>query len=656
MSPTDQASSRRSRPQVLTKPGVRGTVVLPITVLLAIAIELVLQATRLHALSRPFGLVMLAACSLPLLVRTVREGMHGNFATDAIAALSIITALALRQPLPGLIIVLMQSGGESLERMAQRRASRALAALEAGAPRLAHRMDETAIADVDVAQIRIGDLLLVRPGEVVPTDGLVEKGRSQVDTAQITGEPVPVSAVPGTRLYSGCANLSGPLVLRVTAPAAESQYERIVELVRSAQASKAPIQRLADRYAVWFTPLTIVVAGLTYAATGEMMRVLSVLVVATPCPLILATPIAMIGGMNSAARRNIIVRNGVALEQLSGVKAAVFDKTGTLTMGRPVVRRIVTAGGWDEARLLSLVAAVEEGSGHTIARAVQAYAQSRQIGPAEVDSVTEISGAGVRGRVGQYAIAVGSEDFINSEVGGPADGLPGTAGEMLRSYIAVDGVLAGHIEFDDVLRPDLPKLMAALRKAGLSWLAILSGDDADTVKAVASQVDVDEAHGDLKPPDKVAHVKQLLAKIGPTVMIGDGVNDAPALAAATVGIAISPRGGIAAETAGVVLLGEDLMRVHDAIQVSRQTLRIARQSIWVGLSLSGAGMLLAAWGFLHPIGGALYQEAIDVGVILNALRASRIRFPESAPVIQPAPAAVPAPGFQRFPDRTAEVS
>ena len=655
MSPAVQAEAPSRLPKIFARPAGRGTVVLPITVLLSIAIELVLQVSRFHALSRPFGLVMLAICSLPLLVRTVREGMHGNFATDAIAALSIITALALRQPLPGLIIVLMQSGGESLERMAQRRASRALAALEAGAPRLAHRLDGAAIVDVDVSEVRKGELVQVRPGEVVPTDGQVEQGRSQVDTAQITGEPVPVSAVPGTQLYSGCGNLSGPLVIRVTAPAAESQYERIVQLVRSAQASKAPIQRLADRYAVWFTPLTIVVAVATYAITGEMMRVLAVLVVATPCPLILATPIAIIGGMNSAARRNIIVRNGVALEQLSGVKAAVFDKTGTLTTGRPVVKRMVTASGWDEARLLSLVAAVEAGSGHTIARAVQGYAHGRQIRPDAADSVTEISGAGVRGRVGPYAVAVGSEDFISAELGRPANSLPGATDEMLRSYIVVDGALAGHLEFDDVLRPDLPKLMAALRKAGLNWLTILSGDDVDTVKAVASQIAVDEAHGDLKPPDKVAHVKQLLTKIGPTVMIGDGVNDAPALAAATVGIAISPRGGIAAETAGVVLLGEDLMRVHDAIQVSRRTLRIARQSIWIGLSLSGAGMVLAAWGILHPIAGALYQEAIDVGVILNALRASRIRFPEPAQSIQPPVVAGPAT-FQRFPDKTAEVS
>jgi heavy metal translocating P-type ATPase len=650
-----QAEAPSNLPKILTQPAGRGTIVLPIIVLLSIAIELALQVSRFHAFSRPFGLVVLAICSLPLLVRTLREGLHGNFATDAIAALSIITALALRQPLPGLIIVLMQSGGESLERMAQRRASRALAALEAGAPRMAHRLDGTAVLDVDVAQIRKGDLVQVRPGEVVPTDGQVEQGRSQVDTAQITGEPVPVSAVPGTQLYSGCGNLSGPLVIRVTATAAESQYERIVQLVRSAQASKAPIQRLADRYAVWFTPLTIVVAGATYAITGEMMRVLSVLVVATPCPLILATPIAIIGGMNSAARRNIIVRNGVALEQLSGVKAAVFDKTGTLTTGRPVVKRIVTASGWEEAHLLSLVAAVEAGSGHTIARALQDYARLRQIQPHAADSVTEISGAGVRGRVGRYAISVGSEDFISAELGRPPDTLPGAAGEMLRSYIVVDGGLAGHIEFDDILRPDLPKLMAALRAAGLRGLTILSGDDVDTVNAVASQIAVDEAHGDLKPPDKVAHVKQLITKIGPTVMIGDGVNDAPALAAATVGIAISPRGGIAAETAGVVLLGEDLMRVHDAIQVSRRTLRIVRQSIWIGLGLSGVGMLLAAWGLLHPIAGALYQEAIDVGVILNALRASRIRFPETARAIQPPPVAGPAT-FQRFPDKTAEVS
>jgi heavy metal translocating P-type ATPase len=613
VAPTDLSAPER----------LRGTYALPLAVVGVLAVMVALTLADQQALAERIGLAGLLLCGMPLLYQTLLQGLRGNFATDAVAALSIVTALILRQPIPGLIIVLMQSGGEALERLAQRRASRALRDLEEGAPRVAHRVQENGYVDVAVSTVRVGERILVRPGEVIPLDGIVRSGSSQVDTAAITGEPMPVAANPGTVLYSGCSNLRGPLVLEATAVAAESQYERIVQLVRSAQASKAPLQRLADRYAVWFTPLTIVVAGLAFALSGEADRILAVLVIATPCPLILATPVAIIGGMNSAAKKSVIVRSGAALEQLARIRAVVFDKTGTLTTGRPAAARLVTLDSWTEHLLLPLVGAVELGSGHVLARAVVEYARSRGAVFDLAEQIEETAGRGVAGLTGGRQVLIGSQQFVAGALPSSTDNLPGAGLSTLRSYIVVDARLAGYIEFEDQLRADLAQLMSMLRKAGMKRLVILSGDDRDTVQSVAAQLDIDEAHADLKPGEKLDHIRRIKEQFGPTLMIGDGTNDAPALAAADVGLAVAARGGgIAAETADVILLGDNLLRVADALALSRRTLGIARQSIVVGLGLSALGMVAAAFGFIPPLIGALYQEAIDVGVILNAVRAA----------------------------------
>ena len=565
----------------------------------------------------------LIATGAPLILRTLREALHGNFATDAVATLAISTAIILRQPFPGLIIVLMQSGGELLEARAQRKATRALQELEKRAPRTAHRRVNGQVTDVPVEQLAVGDEVLVRPGEVIAADALVKEGRSHVDTAAITGEPMPITAVPGTRLFSGSLNGEAPLILEVLAVAAESQYARIVELVRTAQASKAPIQRLADRYAVWFTPFTLAGAAIAFLASGSADRVLAVLVVATPCPLILATPVAIIGGVNRAARAHVIVRSGAALEQLAGVLAIVFDKTGTLTTGRPQPKRLHVLNGWNAPALLPMIAALEQGSSHVLARELVAYARRNGVQPDMARSIEEVAGRGVRGVVDGHDVVIGSEQFVRQNIDATHDDLPAASADALRSYVAVDGQLAGFVEFDDQLRPDLKELLAGLRAAGLQRIVILSGDDDQTVQAVASQLDVDEAHGNLHPGDKVEHVRRVMREVGPTLMIGDGTNDAPALATATVGLAVTGGSGdIAAETADAILLGDDLLRVGDTLHIARRALRIAKQSILIGLGLSGLGMLAAAVGWLPPVGGALFQEAIDVAVIVNALRAS----------------------------------
>jgi heavy metal translocating P-type ATPase len=483
-----------------------------------------------------------------------------------------------------------------------------------------------------VDEVAIGDELLVRPGELIPCDGVVVEGVSSVDTSRLTGEPLPVTAHPGASFLSGSLNQDSPLRIRATARAGESQYARIVDLVRTAQASKSPLQRMADRYAVWFTPLTLAVCALAYALSGDPVRVLAVLVVATPCPLIIATPVAIIGGINRAARHGIVFRNGTALEQLGQVTVGLFDKTGTVTLGRPRVVRVLASSPLSESALLSLTASVEHGSGHLLARTIVDEAKARGIEPAEAREIVEAPGQGVVGAVNGDRVAVGGWGFVTGRFPGAEAGLrrllAGDDRAELRAYVAVDGRAGGIVEFADELRPELHGFMDRLETLGMRRVALLSGDDQANTDEVAQAMGIREAHGELLPADKVAHVERLVSAGEKVLMVGDGTNDAPALSSATVGIALaSGGGGITAEAADAVILADDPSKVATAIAISRRTIRIARQSIWVGLGLSGLGMVAAAFGHLPPIAGALAQEAIDVAVILNALRAS---FPPAA--------------------------
>lgn len=579
-----------------------------------------------------FGLIVTGA---PVVWQTVRGIAKGHFASDIIATLSVLTAVALHEPVAGLVIVLMQTGGEALEQYAEGRASAAVRELEAAAPRIAHRLMGGSLTDVPVDAIAVGDVLLLRPGELVPCDAVVLDGRSMVDASRITGEPVPVDASTGTRLLSGSANGDGPLTIRAAAVARESQYARIVELVRSAQSSKAPLQRLADRYAVWFTPATLVMCAGAWLVTRDPQRILAVLVVATPCPLILATPIAIIGGINRAARRGIVVRHGGALEQLGSTSVVVFDKTGTLTIGRPEVSRVITADGWRETDLLRIAGAVEQGAGHLLARTLVAAAERAAAGEGGVlpsaSQVVETAGRGVTGVVGAHRVSVGARAYV-------AELYPDGAGALrcvdasfgdgagLRAYIAVDGTPVGAVEYEDRVRDDAALVVSELRQLGVGRAMMLSGDHATNVRAVAAAIGVadGEARADLLPEDKVRVVRALVDAGERVTMVGDGTNDAPALSAATVGIALAAHGGgVTAESADIVVLTDDLRRVPEAIRISRRTVRVARQSLTVGLGLSGAAMIVAAAGHIQPIAGALLQEVIDVAVILNALRASR---------------------------------
>jgi len=567
------------------------------------------------------GLVLTGA---PVVWRTLRGMVAGRFAADLVAALAMIAAILLRDPLPGLIVVLMQTGGEGLERYAQGRASEAVRDLEAAAPRLAHRLGEGGVEDVPAGVVAVGERLLVRPGELLPCDAVVLDGRSHVDVSALTGEPTPVSAAAGTRLMSGSHNLEGPLTVRALAVASQSQYARIVELVRTAQASKAPLQRLADRYAVWFTPLTLAVCAGAWLLSGDPIRVLAVLVVATPCPLILAAPVAIVGGINRAARRQIIFRHGTALEQIGAVTVGVFDKTGTLTIGRPQVARVVPVPPWGADEALALAGAVEHGSGHLLARTLVEAAEAD--GPLkEAEHIVEAPGQGVSGEVDDRIVAVGSWSYIKERHPRAAvDFAEASRGsDGLRAYVAVEGRGAAIVEYADEMRPGLAEFFHRLRELGVRRTLLLSGDAQPNADAVAHAVGIDDAMGDLLPEQKVAAVQRLMKGGERVLMVGDGTNDAPALSSATVGIALaSGGGGISAEAADAVILADDPTRIVEAMTISRRTMRIARQSIWVGLGLSSVAMGFAAMGAIPPIVGALLQEAVDVAVILNALRAS----------------------------------
>lgn len=577
--------------------------------------------------SRSVWMAGLLLTGLPVVLRTLAGLVRGRAASDIVATLAIAAAVPLGEPLAGLVVVLMQTGGEALERFAEGRASAAVRALEEAAPHEAHRLRAAGeVEDIPADAVAVDDLLLVRPGEMVPCDAIVTEGSSHVDVSRLTGEPVPVSAGPGTLLPSGAVNGESPLTLRARALASQSLYARIVELVRSAQASKAPLQRMADRYAVWFTPLTIAVCVVAFLVSHDARRVLAVLVVATPCPLILAAPVAIIGGLNRAARRQIVIRNGGALEQLGSVTTAMFDKTGTLTVGRPALTRVVPVAPFTEADVLALAGAIEHGSGHLLARSVVEGARAREVELPPAADIRESPGEGVQGRTQGRTVVVGAREYVRRVAPDAVGALDAADGNRsaLRAYVAVDGAPAGFVEFADAVRPETPALLRRLGALGIGRMALLSGDRRENVEALGAALGFTETHADLRPPDKVAIIQAAMRAGEHVVMVGDGTNDAPALSTATVGIALASHGGgITAEAADIVILADDLGRVAEAIETSRWTMRIARQSIWAGLGMSAVAMVFAGAGYIPPIAGAVLQEVIDVAVILNALRAAR---------------------------------
>ena len=573
---------------------------------------------RQHLLAEVALLATLVLGGLPLVAKTLLGLLRGRFAADVVAMLAILTALVLGEYFAGAIIVLMQAGGEALEAYAMERASQSIEALLARAPKIAHRLREGRLEAVPVSEIAVGDRIVLKAGDLVPVDGTVVAGRSMVDPAAVTGEPVPILAVPGTALLSGCLNLDGSLEMVAAHQAEQSQYQQIVRLVEAARRERPDIQRLADRYAVWFTPLTLVACAAAWLITGEVRHVLAVLVVATPCPLILATPVAVIAGIGRAARRGIVVRRGQAIEQVGRTRVVVFDKTGTLTVGEPVVDRVEASGLLDEGEVLRLAAALEQRSSHHLGHAVMRAGLLRFGVLPQPEEFREMPGSGVEGFVDGHHVEIGSIRFLACLDGTEAHDFPTST----TAHIRVDGAHAGIVYFADRLRPEVPELMRRLEALGIEETVMLTGDRRSSALPMAEAAGIRNVRSDLLPADKVEALGELRRRYGSVVMVGDGINDAPALAASTVGIALGAHApAAAAEAADVVLLVDDVSRVADAIEISRRTRRVALQSIGVGLGVSGLLMLIAASGHIDPPLGAVLQEALDAAVILNALRA-----------------------------------
>ena len=563
----------------------------------------------------------------------LRDLLAGEAGVDVIAVLAIGGALALGEALAAAVIALMLATGEALERYADGRAHRELTALLSRAPRDVHRYEAGTLVTQPIDVVQVGDRLLVKPGEVVPVDGLVEGTAAVIDEAALTGEARPVTRAAGDQVSSGTLNAGAPFDLRAIATADTSTYAGIVRLVREAEGSKAPFVRLADRYALLFVPLTLAIAGLAWVVSGDPVRALAVVVVATPCPLLLAAPIAIVAGISRAARRGIIVKGGGPFETIARARVLLFDKTGTLTAGRPRLAGVEAAPGIDPDDVLRLAASLDQVSPHVLAAAIARGARERGLTLSFPTDVAETPGAGVSGCVDGREVQVGSADFAGHVESG-AGSLPGWARELRRRgalegsthvFVRADDRLAGALVLDDPIRPETPRAIRSLRRAGIARIVMVTGDHTSVAEIVGAAIGVDGVLAERTPADKVDAVRLEMADaLGPVVMVGDGINDAPALAVADVGVAMGARGATASsEAADLVITVDRLDRLAEAVRLAKRSRQIALQSVIAGMGMSLVAMGFAALGALPVVAGALVQEAIDVAVILNALRALR---------------------------------
>ena len=546
---------------------------------------------------------------------------------DLLALAAIAGALLLGENLTAAVVAVMLASGRLLESFAERRADREMSALLARAPRTANIYRGDGLQVVPLDAVQPGDRLLVRHGEIVPVDGTLASGLAVLDESALTGESIPVPHQSGDPLRSGSLNAAASFDLLATATSAESTYAGIVRLVEAARRSKAPAARLADRYAFWFIPASLGLAGLAWLLSGDVLRALAVLVVATPCPLILAVPVALVSGMSNCARRGILIKGGGALEKLASARTLFFDKTGTLTGGQARLAAIEGNTDISDNELLALTASLEQKSNHVIASAIVAAAQARHLDLSVPADVEDSPGAGVKGRVAGRQVAAGTHDYVAR-----CGELPPTSRDLLKRlgsdgvspvFVAVDGRFAGALLLADQIRLETPRALRLLRQAGIRRIVMLTGDRREVAEAIGTVLGVDEVFAEQDPAQKLAVIAAARGQ-GGTIMVGDGVNDAPALAAADVGVAMGARGTAAsAEAAGVVLLVDRLDRLAEALHITRHARRIAVQSAAVGMGLSLLAMAVAAAGYLPPIAGAVLQEAIDVAAIGNALRALR---------------------------------
>ena len=618
--------------------------VITLTVIVMIAV-LALNLSGLDQAGRWLATLYVSAIIVWTLIGMVRDVMRGHVGLDVLAVVAMVATLAVGEYVAALIIVLMLSGGEALEDYAGRRAKKELTALLDRSPQIAHVIvhpDATTsdeVRDAAADDVRIGDVLLVRPSEIVPVDGVLLTESGTFDESSLTGESMPVSRAAGEEVLSGAVNGSRAVRMRAIRRSADSQYQQIVALVRDAQESRAPVVRLADRFAIPFTAVSLVIAGAAWGISGDPTRFAEVLVLATPCPLLIAAPVAFLGGLSRAAKAGIIIKGGAVIEQLARVRSAAFDKTGTLTQGRPDLVDVRAAAGFDADEVLRLAASAEQYSSHVLAEGIRRAADDRGLRIESATDAREVATNGVTATIGGRIVVVGKPAYIAALAPDTqrADLDPGQA----AAYVAVDGRFAGVLVLADDARAESPAVVEWLGAHGVGRIVMLTGDAQATAESIAHAVGITEVHAELLPPEKVHLAAELRPR--PVLMVGDGVNDAPVLAAADIGIAMGAKGATAAgDAADAVILKDSLAKVVDAISIGRHTLRVAYAAIWIGIGISIALMLIAATGVIPAVAGALIQELVDLATILYALRA--LTGPPSglALPVEPTPAVVTA--------------
>ncbi len=559
-------------------------------------------------------LVALALGGGPLLFDLVRDILKGQFGADLLAGLSIAVSIVLGEYLAGSIVVLMLSGGTALEDYASRRASAVLAALAKRMPTVAHKSTATGLVDLDLAAVQLGDRLVVLPHEICPVDGVVLDGRGTMDESYLTGEPFQIAKVTGSEVLSGAINGESAMDISVSRLPADSRYSKIMRVMQEAESNRPQMRRLADKLGAWFTPVGVVVAAIGWAVSGDSSRFLAVLVIATPCPLLLAIPIAIIGAVSVAASRGIIIKNPGVLELIDTCRTVIFDKTGTLTYGKPAVTEILCAPGFARAEALRYAASLEQYSKHPLAASVLDAAKAENVAPVPVEHISEQPGAGMSASIsGKEVRLTGRKQLADLQ-------LPRQATEGLECILLVDGKFAAAFRFHDAPRDDSRSFVSHLGpRHRVNKVMLVSGDRDAEVRHLAAQVAITDVLSGKSPEEKVAIVRAEAA-LAPTMFLGDGINDAPAMQAATVGIAFGQANEITAEAADAVVLEPSLGKVDELIHIGRRMRQIALQSAIGGMVLSIVGMGAAAAGYLPPVAGALAQEVIDVLAVLNALR------------------------------------
>ena len=566
-------------------------------------------------------LVVLAFGGIPLVYELLKKLLRREFGSDLLAGISIVTSVLLGEYLAGAIVVLMLSGGEVLESYALASASSVLGALAKRMPSIAHRKRNSEILDVALEDISVGDTLVLYPHEICPADGVVMEGRGVMDESYLTGEPFEITKTSGSTVISGAINGDSVLAIRATKRPADSRYATIMEVLRESEETRPQLQRLGDRLGAVYTPVAVAIAILAWVVTGEPLRFLAVLVIATPCPLLIAIPVAIIGSISLCARRSVIVKNPIVLEQITECRTAIFDKTGTLTYGEPELTEQIVAPGFEQKEVLTLVAGLERYSKHPLARAILAAAKAQGIQLPEVSEVGEQPGKGLRGTLGGRELLITSRNKFLAQISPGAVELPPVSGG-LECVVAIDNRFAAMLRFRDAPRSESRSFIHHLgSKHQFTRVMLVWGDRESEVRYLAEEVGISVVHAQQSPEEKLAIVRKETA-VSKTLYVGDGINDAPAMIAATVGIAIGQNSDVTTEAAGVVIMDSSLEKVDEFMHISRRMRSIALQSAVGGMVLSIAGMLLAASGHLSPVEGAVSQEIIDVLAVLNALRAA----------------------------------